>query len=120
MREEAIAAIAVATLLLGFVVTIVAGLRDLAGLARRDEPFLPHRWVVGSIVAMFMAGPFWSLCVVYIQEPISGSDAVRTLFDIVLYWLVLTLTLPLALGVPLMLTLLRRQSRLAPAPVHEE
>ena len=43
----------------------------------------------------------------------------RTIFDNVLYGLVLALTLPLALGVPLILTRLRRQARLEPAPAQE-
>jgi len=119
IREETIAAIAVVTLLAGFAVSLAGGLRDLTSVARRDEPSLPLRWVVGSIVVMFVAGPFWNLCVVHIQEPISGSDSVRTLFDHVLYGLVLTLTLPLALGVPLILTHLRRQARLDTASAHE-
>jgi hypothetical protein len=119
IREETIAAIAVVTLLVGFAVAFVAGLRDLAGLARRDEPSLPLRWVVGSIVVMFVVAPFWNLCVVHIQEPISGSDSVRTLFDNVLYGLVLALTLPVAWGVPLKLTRLRRQARLHPALAQE-
>lgn len=119
IREQTIAAIAVLTLLVGFAVTLAAGLRDLAGLARRDEPSLPRRWIVGCIVVMFAAGPFWNLCVVHIQEPISGSESVRTIFDNVLYGLVLALTLPLALGVPLILTRLRRQARLDPAPAQE-
>ena len=119
MPEEAIAAIAVVTLLVGFAIALVAGLRDLAALARRDDPYLPLRWVVGSIGVMFAVGPLWNLCVVHIQEPISGSNSVRTLFDNVLYGLVLTLTLPLALGVPLLLARLRRQARRVPAPAHE-
>src|SRR5262249_10926238 len=83
-----------------FAASLVAGLRDLAGLARRDEPSLPRRWAVGSILVLFVAGPLWNLCVVHIQEPISGSDAVRIVFDNVLYGLVFTLALPLALVAP--------------------
>ena len=79
----------------------------------------PLRWVVGSIAVMFVAGPFWNLCVVHVQEPISGSDAVRTLFDNVLYTLVLTLVLPLGAGVPWMLARLRRQAQLGLAPPRE-
>jgi hypothetical protein len=119
IREATIAPIAVVTLLVGFVVALVAGLRDLAGLAQRDEPSLPLRWAVGSLVALFVAGPFWNLCVVHLQEPISGSDSVRIAFDNVLYGLILTLVLPLALGVPLILTRLRRQARLDPATAQE-
>lgn len=105
------------TLLVGFAAGLAAGLRDLAGLARRDEPSLPRRWVVASIVVLFVAGPFWNLCVVHIQEPISGSDSVRMLFDNVMYGLVLTLVLPLALGVPLILARVRRRhGRLDAAP----
>ncbi|HVK07301.1 MAG TPA: hypothetical protein VM597_00855 [Gemmataceae bacterium] len=115
VREEAIAAIAVVTLVVGFAAALVVGLRDLAGLARRDEPSLPLRWAVGSMAALCVAGPFWNLGVVHIQEPISGSDSVRIAFDNVLYGLVLTLAPPLALGVPLMLTRRRRLARLGPA-----
>lgn len=111
IREETIVAIAVTILLVGFLVALVAGLRDLAALVRRDERSLPRRWVVGSCVALFVAGPFWNLCVVQFQEPISGSDSVRIHFDNVLYVLNLTLMLPLGVGVPLILTRLRRQAR---------
>lgn len=111
IREKTLVAIAVSTLVAGFLVTLVAGLRDLAKLARRDEPALPRRWVVGSCVALFVAGPFWNLCVVHFQEPISGSDSVRIHFDDVLYALNLTLMLPLAVGVPLILLRLHRQAR---------
>jgi len=117
--EETIAAIAVVTLLVGFAVALIAGLRDLAALARRDNPSLPLRWVVGSIGVMFAVGPFWNLCVVHIQEPISGSDSVRIAFDNVHYGLVLASALPLALGVPLVLARLRRQARRVAAPAHE-
>jgi hypothetical protein len=118
IREGAIAVTAVVTLLVGFGVSIVVALRDLAGLARTGQPSLPLRWALGSILALPVAGPFWNLCVVHIHEPISGSDAVRILFDNVLYGLVLTLMLPLAVGVPLVLARLRRQSRRGPAPRH--
>lgn len=110
LGEGAIAVIAVATLLAGFAFGIGAGWRDLAGLARRGEMALPLRWTLGSIAVMFIAGPFWNLCVVHLQEPISGSDAVRTIFDDVLYTLVLTLALPLAASVPLLLARLRRRT----------
>jgi hypothetical protein len=110
--EGAIAVIAVATLLAGFASAIGVGLRDLADLARRGVASPPARWVVGSIAVMFVAGPFWNLCVVHVQEPISGSDLVRTVFDDVLYALVLTLVMPLGAGVPWMLARLRRQTPL--------
>ncbi len=119
IREATIAPIAVVTFLVGFAVALVAGLRDLARLARRDEPSLPLRWSVGSIAVLFVVGPFWNLCVVHLQEPISGSDSVRIVFDNVLYGLVLTLVVPLALGVPLTLIRLRRQVRLDPRPAQE-
>lgn len=115
IREGAIAVTAVVTLVAGFGVSLALGLRDLAGLARRDQPSLPRRWALGTILALPVAGPFWNLCVVHIQEPISGSDAVRIAFDNVLYGLVLTLLLPLAVGVPLMLARLRPQARRDPA-----
>ena len=111
LREGAIGVIAVVTLLIGFGVSLVAGLRDLAGVASSGQPSLPLRWVLGTILALPVAGPFWNLCVVHFQEPISGSDAVRVLFDNVLYGLVLTLVVPLTLGVPLVLARLRRQTR---------
>jgi hypothetical protein len=107
--ETTIGAFAVVTLLVGFAAGLAAGLRDLAGLARRDEPSLPRRWIVASMAVLFVVGPFWNLCVVQIQEPISGSDSVRILFDNVMYGLVLSLALPLALGVPLVLTRVRRR-----------
>jgi len=119
IREETIAAIAVVSLLVGFAFSLVAGLCDLAGLARRDEPSLPLRWAVGSILVLFVAGPLWNLCVVHIQEPISGSDSVRIVFDNFLYGLVLTLALPLALGVPVILARLRGQVPLDPVPTQE-
>jgi hypothetical protein len=84
IRESIIAALAVVTLLVGFALAIIAGLRDLTDLARREATALPLRWVVGTIVVMCVAAPFWNLCVVQVQEPISGSDSVRTLFDNVL------------------------------------
>jgi hypothetical protein len=59
--------------------------------------------------------------VIHIQVPINGSDAVRTVFDNVFYGLVLTLTQPLGLGVPLILARLRRQALqdVEPAPARE-
>jgi membrane protease YdiL (CAAX protease family) len=119
-REDTIAIIAVATLILGFAMGAAAGLRDLMGLARRQATSLPWRWIVGSIAVMFVAAPFWNVCVVHIQEPISGSDAVRTLFDNVHYALVLTLIAPLGMGVPLMLARLRRQCHLSSLPPTEQ
>lgn len=115
LREESIAVIAMATLLFGFALALVVALRDLVGLARRNEPSLPWRWVAGSVGAMFVAGPFWSLCVVHYQESISDSDLVRILFDYVHYGLVLSSTFPLALGVPLLLKRVRRQACADPA-----
>jgi hypothetical protein len=114
-REGAIGVAAVVSLVAGFGVSLAVGLRDLAGLARSGQPSLPLRWALGSILALPVAGPFWNLCVIYIQEPISGSDAVRIFFDNVLYGLVLTLILPLAVGVPLVLARLRGQARRGPA-----
>jgi hypothetical protein len=113
VREGVIAVAAVVTLLVGFGGSLVVGFLDLVGLARSGQPSLPRRWTLGSILALLVAGPFWNLCVVHIQEPISGSDAVRVFFDNVLYGLVLTLVLPLAVGVPLVLARLRRQARRA-------
>jgi hypothetical protein len=112
IREEIIAAIAVIMLVAGFALAIFVGLRDLTNLARRDVHAPPLRWLIGSIVAMLIAAPFWRLCVVHVQEPISGSDSVRTLFDFVLYGLVWTLVFPLGIGVPLLLARIRRQSHL--------
>jgi hypothetical protein len=105
--DQTIVPIAVGTLLIGFAAFLVAGVRDLAMLARSGAASLPHRWLVGSIMALPVAGPFWSLCVVQIQESISGSDAVRLAFDNVMYALVLGFVLPLAVGVPVMLMRLR-------------
>jgi hypothetical protein len=115
VREGAIAVTAVTTLLIGFGLSLVVGVRDLARLSRRGRASLPRRWVLGPILALPVAGPFWNLCVVHIQEPLSGSDAVRIAFDNVLYGLVLVLLLPLAVGVPLMLARLRPQARRGPA-----
>src|SRR5688572_29794724 len=111
IREGVIAAIAVVTLLVGFGFALAVGLRDLASVARGGRPSLPPRWVLGTLLALPVAGPFWNLCVVHIQEPISGSDAVRTLFDNVLYTLVLGLLMPLAVAVPVTMARLRPPRR---------
>lgn len=115
--EQTLATIAVVSLLTGFTVALVAGLCDLAGAARAGTALPPRRWIVGSILALPVAGPFWNLCVVQIQESISGSDSVRIGFDNVLYALVLTLVLPLMVGVPLMLRRLRPQPLAMDGPI---
>jgi hypothetical protein len=115
IQEGTIGVAAVVTLVVGFGVSLVVGLRDLAGLARSGQPSLPLRWTLGSILALPVAGPFWNLCVIYIQEPISGSDAVRVFFDNVLSGLVLALVLPFAVGIPLVLARLRARARRGPA-----
>jgi hypothetical protein len=116
IREETLAAIAVASLLIGFTVALVGGIRDLASVARTGTASPPRRWLVGSILALPIAGPFWNLCVVQIQERISGSDSVRISFDNVLYTLVLTLMLPLVVGMPLALRRLRPTAPLSSRP----
>jgi len=108
--ENFIAAIGLVLLLTGFALAMFFGLRDLISLARRNADALPMRWVVGSLLVMWVAAPFWNLCVVHVQEPISGSDLARTVFDYVHYGLVLTLFLPLGIGVPLLLARMRRQA----------
>jgi hypothetical protein len=112
LPEGVIAVVAITMLCVGFGLGIVAGLRDLAGLAQGRVTTLPPRWIVGSIAVMFVVAPFWRFCVVHVQEPISGSDSVRTIFDHVLYGLVLTSALPVGIGVPWMVARLQRQPHL--------
>jgi hypothetical protein len=112
--EALLAWVAVGTLLAGFALALAVGLGDLARLARRGATALPLRWVPGSFLALLVAAPFWNLCVVHVQERLTGSDSVRVGFDNVEYGLVLTV-IPLAVGVPLLLARLRRRSHPDPA-----
>jgi hypothetical protein len=55
IREQTLAAITVVSLLIGFTVALVAGLRDLASVARAGTASPPRRWIVGSLVALPIA-----------------------------------------------------------------
>jgi hypothetical protein len=109
--EPQVVFIAIATLLVGFGAGLIVGWRDLASLAAQNVAQLPLRWIPGSLAAMFVAAPFWSLCVVQYQERITSSGAVRLGFDEVEYVLAGSLFLPLAIGVPLILHRIRRRAR---------
>jgi hypothetical protein len=116
LRGEILSVMAVSLTLVGFCLGALAVLRGFVRVARRGETCIPARWLVSGMLSVPVCAPLWGLCMVFVVEPLTNSEAIRIAADNTIYALVLTTALPLALGVPLLLVRLYRRAPLESQP----
>jgi hypothetical protein len=112
-RGRTLTATAVGVLCVVFAVSFLAVLLGFARVARAGATCIPLRWVVCALLSVPIAAPFWGLCTVFVVERLTQSESVRIATDSVIYKLVLTLVIPVTVGVPILLAFLYRRSRIA-------
>jgi hypothetical protein len=109
LRGETLSVMAVSLTLIGFCLGLLAVLWGLVRVARRGESCIRTRWLVAGMFSAPICAPLWGLCMVFVVEPLTKSEAIRIATDNTIYALVLSTALPLALGVPLLLARLYRR-----------
>ena len=113
LRGEVLSVMAVSLTLTGFCLASFAVLQGFIRVARRGQSWIPTRWLISGMLSVPVCAPLWGLCMVFVVEPLTKSEAIRIAADHTIYALVQFTGLPIALGVPLLLARLYRRSRLS-------
>ena len=107
-RGQTLVGVAQVTAYIGFAIAVVITLTWYRRRCRRGETDISLRAVLAAFLVLPMGNVFWAFFVDAIAY-LYGQDIVRPAFDYAIMYLVLGGLLPLAVGVPWLVSRLRRR-----------